>query len=109
MCPYFFSISIAFEGLQPISDETTANGTPPSSMRVITVCLRSWNRTQTPASLRALPQALFQDRMGFLTLTAYRIHFWNRCAHAPYRSAGKTKSEGCLLGHCEAHVCNAVI
>jgi hypothetical protein len=47
-----------------MSDETTAKGTLPSSIRVMTVCRRSWNRTQPKsAEVEDPPDAYgFEDK-----------------------------------------------
>ena len=50
---------------------TTENGTPASSIRVHPVCLRSWNRQETPARIFADSHASFQRPIGLVGSLSY--------------------------------------
>ncbi len=75
----------------------TENGTPASSIRVHPVCLRSWNRQDTPARIFAVSQASFQRPIGLVGSLSYTTVAPS--PEAPYRSAGKTKWPGSRSGN----------
>ena len=62
--PYRLTIRTVVAELHPMTDATTDNGTPASSMRVTHVWRRSWKRTDTPALFLADSQASFHEAIG---------------------------------------------
>jgi hypothetical protein len=76
---------------------TTENGTPASSIRVQPVCLKSWNRLETPARVFADSHASFQRPIGFVASLSYTTVKPSR--EAPYRSERNTKCFGSRTGN----------
>src|SRR5262249_41753438 len=64
--PYRRDIRTVVLALHPMTDATTENGMPPSSMRVHPVCRRSWKQHVIPATFFAVSQASFQRPIGFV-------------------------------------------
>jgi hypothetical protein len=53
----------------------TARGVPPSSILVIAVCRRSWNRHGTAAAVLAVAQAFFQLPIAFFAVDVMRVWY----------------------------------
>jgi hypothetical protein len=66
MWPYRFAILAVVAGLQPRIEATTESGTPPSSILVTQVCLRSWKRIVTSVSFLTVSHDSFHDVMALV-------------------------------------------